>query len=126
MPPPWPRFSSASPRRLSPLQRPSVFLNGADALHHVITQAHAVDQARDGEARKRVRHLMQVPEAALRCIAGTHRDASLACAARFGLADVGRAEVLFGLDQKGGHLPRGGYDVDHGRPETTTIPAQLH
>ena len=33
----------------------------------------------------------QVPGAALRCIAGTHREASLACAARFGLADVQRA-----------------------------------
>src|SRR5687767_11829380 len=30
----------------------------------------------------------QVPGAALRSIAGTHREASLACAARFGLADV--------------------------------------
>ena len=37
----------------------------------------------------------QVPGAALRCIAGTHREASLACARRFGLADVQRAEVLF-------------------------------
>ncbi len=39
----------------------------------------------------------QVPGAALRCIAGTHREASLACAARFGLADVQRAEVLFAM-----------------------------
>jgi predicted dehydrogenase len=36
----------------------------------------------------------QVPGAALRCIAGTHREASLACARRFGLADVQRADVL--------------------------------
>ena len=39
----------------------------------------------------------QVPGAALRCIAGTHREASLACAARFGLADVQRAEVMFAM-----------------------------
>jgi len=39
----------------------------------------------------------QVPGAALRCIADTHREASLACAARFGLADVQRAEVMFAL-----------------------------
>jgi len=39
----------------------------------------------------------QVPGAALRCIAGTRREASLACAARFGLADVQRADVLFGM-----------------------------
>jgi len=39
----------------------------------------------------------QVPGAALRCIAGTHREASLACAARFGLADVERAEVLLAM-----------------------------
>ena len=39
----------------------------------------------------------QVPGAALRCIAGTHREASLACARRFGLADVQRAEVLFAM-----------------------------
>jgi predicted dehydrogenase len=39
----------------------------------------------------------QVPGAALRYIAGTHREASLACAARFGLADVQRAEVLFAM-----------------------------
>ena len=39
----------------------------------------------------------QVPGAALRCIAGTHREASLACAERFGLADVERAEVLFAM-----------------------------
>jgi predicted dehydrogenase len=37
----------------------------------------------------------QVPGVALRCIAETHRAASLACAARFGLADVQRAEVMF-------------------------------
>jgi predicted dehydrogenase len=37
----------------------------------------------------------QVPGATLRCIAGTHREASLACAARFGLVDVQRAEALF-------------------------------
>ena len=37
----------------------------------------------------------QVPGATLRCIAGTHRQASLACAARFGLDDVEHAEVLF-------------------------------
>jgi hypothetical protein len=30
----------------------------------------------------------QVPGVALRCIAGTRREASLACAARFGLADA--------------------------------------
>ena len=36
----------------------------------------------------------QVPGAALRYIAGTHREASLACAERFGLADVQRADVL--------------------------------
>jgi len=28
---------------------------------------------------------------------GTHREASLACAARFGLADVQRADVLFAM-----------------------------
>ena len=39
----------------------------------------------------------QVPGAVLRCIAGTHREASLACARRFGLADVQRAEVLFAM-----------------------------
>ena len=39
----------------------------------------------------------QVPGAALRYIAGMHREASLACAARFGLADVQRAEVLFAM-----------------------------
>ena len=39
----------------------------------------------------------QVPGAALRCIAGTHREASLACAARFGLVDVERADVLFAM-----------------------------
>jgi predicted dehydrogenase len=39
----------------------------------------------------------QVPGAALRCIAGTHREASLACAARFGLADVKHAEVMFAM-----------------------------
>jgi predicted dehydrogenase len=39
----------------------------------------------------------QVPGAALRCIAGTHRDGALACARRFGLADVQRAEVLFAM-----------------------------
>ena len=39
----------------------------------------------------------QVPGAALRCIADTHREASLACAARFGLADVQRAEVMFAM-----------------------------
>ena len=31
-----------------------------------------------------------------------------------------------GLIRFGGHLPRGGYDVQHGRPETETSPAQLH
>lgn len=36
----------------------------------------------------------QVPGATLRCIAGTHRAASLACAARFGLDDVEHAEAL--------------------------------
>ena len=36
----------------------------------------------------------QVPGATLRCIAGTHRQASLACAARFGLEDVEHMEVL--------------------------------
>ncbi|HET9360130.1 MAG TPA: Gfo/Idh/MocA family oxidoreductase, partial [Vicinamibacterales bacterium] len=39
----------------------------------------------------------QVPGAVLRYIAGTHREASLACAARFGLADVQRAEALFAM-----------------------------
>jgi predicted dehydrogenase len=39
----------------------------------------------------------QVPGAVLRCIAGTHREASLACAARFGLTDVQRAEVMFAM-----------------------------
>jgi len=39
----------------------------------------------------------QVPGAALRYIAGTHREASLACAKRFGLADVQRAEELFAM-----------------------------
>ncbi len=37
----------------------------------------------------------QVPGAALRCIAGTHREASLACAARFGLEDLKDADVMF-------------------------------
>lgn len=37
----------------------------------------------------------QVPGAALQCIAGTHREASLACAARFGLVDVEHQEALF-------------------------------
>ena len=37
----------------------------------------------------------QVPGVALRCIAGTHREASLACATRFGLVDLQRADVLF-------------------------------
>lgn len=37
----------------------------------------------------------QVPGAALRCIAGTHREASLAAAARFGLVDVQHPEALF-------------------------------
>jgi predicted dehydrogenase len=37
----------------------------------------------------------QVPGALLRCIAGTRRDASLACAARFGLDDVEHMEALF-------------------------------
>ena len=36
----------------------------------------------------------QVPGVALRCIAGTHREASLACAERFGLENVERMEVL--------------------------------
>ncbi len=31
-----------------------------------------------------------------------------------------------GLIRFRGHLPRGGYDVDHARPEIETIPAQLH
>jgi predicted dehydrogenase len=39
----------------------------------------------------------QVPGAALRCIAETHREASLACAARFGLADVKRADAMFAM-----------------------------
>lgn len=39
----------------------------------------------------------QVPGAALRCIAGTHREASLACAARFGLVDVQRADVMLAM-----------------------------
>lgn len=39
----------------------------------------------------------QVPGAALRCIAETHREASLACAARFGLADVKRADVMLAM-----------------------------
>ena len=42
----------------------------------------------------------QVPGAALRCIAGTHREASLACAARFGLADVQHAEVMFAMPER--------------------------
>ncbi len=37
----------------------------------------------------------EVPGAALRCIAGTHREASLACAARFGLADLKTQEAMF-------------------------------
>ena len=36
----------------------------------------------------------QVPGVALRCIAATNREASLACAARFGLVDVKRADVM--------------------------------
>jgi predicted dehydrogenase len=43
----------------------------------------------------------QVPGAALLCIAGTHREASLACAARFGLADVQRAEVMLAMPEVG-------------------------
>jgi predicted dehydrogenase len=39
----------------------------------------------------------QVPGAALRYIAGTHREASLACAKRFGLADVEGADALFAM-----------------------------
>ena len=39
----------------------------------------------------------QVEGAALRYIAGTHREASLACAARFGLVDVEHAAALFAL-----------------------------
>jgi predicted dehydrogenase len=39
----------------------------------------------------------QVPGAALRCIAETHREASLACAARFGLADVKRADAMLAM-----------------------------
>jgi hypothetical protein len=31
-----------------------------------------------------------------------------------------------GLIRFGGHLPRGGYDVDHGRPEIEMTAAQLH
>ena len=34
--------------------------------------------------------------------------------------------TTLGLIRFGGHLPRGGYDVDHGRPEPETGPAQLH
>jgi hypothetical protein len=41
----------------------------------------------------------QVPGAALGCIPVTHRKASLACARRFGLADVQRAEVLFAMPE---------------------------
>jgi predicted dehydrogenase len=44
----------------------------------------------------------QVPGAALRSIAGTHREASLACAARFGLVDVQHQEALF--EMPGVHL----------------------
>jgi predicted dehydrogenase len=39
----------------------------------------------------------QVTGAALRCIAGTHREASLAAAARFGLVDVKDADVMFAM-----------------------------
>ena len=31
-----------------------------------------------------------------------------------------------GLIRFGGHLPRGGYDLQHDRPEIETGPAQLH
>ena len=41
----------------------------------------------------------QVPGAKLLCIAGTHREASLACAARFGLEDVGRAEAMLAMPE---------------------------
>jgi predicted dehydrogenase len=41
----------------------------------------------------------QVPGVALRCIAGTHREASLACAARFGLEDVKHAEAMFAMPE---------------------------
>ena len=44
-----------------------------------------------------VQQFAQAPGAALRRIAGTHREASLACAARFGLADVQHAEVMFAM-----------------------------
>jgi hypothetical protein len=37
----------------------------------------------------------QVPDAALWCITGTHREASLVSAARFGLVDVQPPEALF-------------------------------
>jgi len=50
-----------------------------------------------GFAMFAAKQFAQVPGAALRCIAGTRREASLACAARFGLADVERAEVLFAM-----------------------------
>jgi predicted dehydrogenase len=43
----------------------------------------------------------QVPGATLLCIAGTHRAASLACAARFGLADVQHAEVMLAMPEVG-------------------------
>jgi len=50
-----------------------------------------------GFAMFAVQQFAQVSGAVLRCIAGTHRDASLACAARFGLSDVQRAEVMFAM-----------------------------
>ncbi len=50
-----------------------------------------------GFAMFAAQHFAQVPGAVLRCIAGTHREASLACAARFGLADVKTAEAMFAL-----------------------------
>ncbi len=43
----------------------------------------------------------EVAAATLRCIAGTHREASLACAARFGLADVKTQEAMFAMPDVG-------------------------
>jgi predicted dehydrogenase len=50
-----------------------------------------------GFAMFAAQQFMQVPGAALRAIAGTHREASLASAARFGLVDVERPEALFAM-----------------------------
>src|SRR5208282_3702560 len=50
-----------------------------------------------GFAMFAVQQFAQVPGVELRCIAETHREASLAAAARFGLADVKRAEVMLAM-----------------------------